>query len=40
MGASLGKGAGAMLWLVIIFAAIAAMAYLATGYWSGPVPPS
>jgi hypothetical protein len=39
MGASLGKGAGAMIWLVFLFAAIAVIAYFSTTYWSGPVPP-
>jgi hypothetical protein len=34
----LGKGAGALLWIVLLFTVIIAIAYFSTAYWSGPVP--
>ena len=40
MSASIGTGAGALLWIAILFAVIAAIAYFSTAYWSGPVPPA
>ena len=36
---AVGKGAGAMLWIVILFVAVSVAAYFSTTYWSGPVPP-